>query len=109
MRRAMVNKAPRFQFYEEVRVQTSDPLKSHVNGALGAVVGRTETEDNTSWYYAVDLHQISEGWCFYENELESTGRIFNREDYYDGTSIRVQVDQQGLGKIVGRDEEQPES
>jgi len=91
---------PRFDFYEEVRINTSDADKSHMNGLLAVVVGRTETEDRTSWYYAVDLQSQKKGWCFFERELEPTGRRFRREDFYDGSSIRVRVDEKGHGHIV---------
>jgi len=91
---------PRFAFYEKVRVQTSDPSKAHLNGELGAIVGMTETEDKTSWYYAVDVYSQRHGWCFYEHELEPTGEYARREDFFDGTSVRVRVDERGRGTIV---------
>ncbi len=63
-------------------------------------MGRTETEGGDTWYYAVDVDEEVEGWCFYEHELEATGRQFAREDFYDGSSIRVNVDELGRGKIA---------
>jgi hypothetical protein len=90
----------RFDIYEEVRIQTSDPAKSRFNSELAVIVGRTETEDGTSWYYTVDFLSTKRGWCFYENELESTGRKYRREDFYDGSSVRVRVDEEGRGSIV---------
>jgi hypothetical protein len=90
---------PRFDFYEQVRISTTDVGKTHLNGRCGVVLGRTETERGDSWYYAVDVDEEVEGWCFYEQELEATGRRFAREDFYDGTSIRVHVDEHGRGEI----------
>jgi Immunity protein 31 len=92
--------APCFDYYEEVRIKSLDPEKAHLNGRVGVVLGRTETEDKSSWYYAINLHSEEQGWCFFETELEPTGNKFRREDFYDGTSIRVQVDERGKGRIV---------
>ncbi len=74
---------PRFDFYEEVRILTRDPLKLTLNGELGVVLGRTETDDHQSWYYAIDVASQAKVWCFFETELEPTGRKFKREDYYE--------------------------
>jgi hypothetical protein len=90
---------PLFEFYEQVRISTTDMRKSHLNGKCGVVMGRTVTEEGDSWYYAVDIDGQAEGWCFYEGELEATGRRFTREDFYDGSSVRVTVDKNGRGSI----------
>jgi hypothetical protein len=74
---------PRFDFYEQVRISTADVGKTHLNGRCGVVLGRTETERGDSWYYAVDVDEEVEVWCFYEQELEATGRRFAREDFYE--------------------------
>jgi len=91
---------PRFAYYEKVRVRTTDPAKAHLNGEVGAVLGRTDTQDKTSWYYAVSLYTQQRSWCFFEHELEPTGEHAKREDFYDGTSMRVRVDEHGRGTIV---------
>ena len=90
---------PRFAFYEKVRIRTNDPAKAHLNGEVGAVIGRTETEDRTSWYYAVSLDKQHRVWCFDEHELEPTGEYARREDFFDGTLVKVRVDKQGRGTI----------
>ena len=82
---------PRFDFYEEVRVKKPDAEGSSLCGKIGIVMGRTLTQDNCSWYYAVDLLSSDEGWCFYEHELETTGRKLRREDFYDGSSVQVRA------------------
>ena len=96
----MAPSVPLFDFYDEVRICTQDPAKSHMNTCLAIVVGRTETEDRKSWYYAVDFPLQGHGWCFFEYELEATGRKFTRDDLYDGSSVRVQVDPKGRGRII---------
>ena len=91
---------PRFDYYEDVRIQSQDREKSHMNGRVGVVLGRTQTEDKSSWYYAIDLYGDEQSWCFFEIELESTGNKFRREDFFDGTSTRVHVDERGKGRIA---------
>ncbi len=89
----------RFDFYEQVRISTDDARTRHLNGRNGVVLGRTETTDGYSWYYTVAIDGDPEGWCFFERELEATGRQFKREDFYDGSSIVVKVDETGRGYI----------
>jgi hypothetical protein len=95
---------PKFTFYEKVRVCTSDPKKFHLNGEIGVILGMAETEDENSWYYVLAIRSEKYCRCFYEHELEPTGEYAKREDFYDGTSIRVQVDERGRGSIMKPDE-----
>jgi hypothetical protein len=98
---------PKFDFYERVRVRTSNPTTSHLNGEIGTVIGRTETEDHPDpFYYAVDIDSSTVGWCFFESELESTGEWANPEDYFDGSWVRVRVDQRGRGTVVPPDDQE---
>jgi len=98
---------PRFGFYEKVRVKTSDPAKSHLNGEVGAVLGRTETEEHSDpFLYAVSIDSLGRTWSLFESELEPTGQWVKREDYETGHRVRVRVDEQGRGKIVPYDEEE---
>jgi hypothetical protein len=90
---------PKFAFYEQVRISATEAPKAHLNGRCGVVVGRTETEERDSWYYAVELNGEAEAWCFFERELEATGQRFRRADFYDGSSVRVKVDNDGCGYI----------
>lgn len=77
---------PKFDFYDRVLVQTSDPVKSHLNGEIGTVLGRTETEGHPEpFLYAVDLDSFNHTWCFFEDELEPTGERANPKDYFDGS------------------------
>ena len=90
---------PPFDFYEHARILATQTGNSHLNGRCGIVVGRTRTAAGDSWYYAVDLDGESGVWCFYEQELEATGQRYTREDLYDGSTIRVKVDEQGRGHV----------
>jgi hypothetical protein len=91
----------KFDFFEEVRVRNAEPPQEHLIGYVGVVLGRTATDDESTWYYGVtipvDSQTVS---CFFESQLESTGRKYRREDFYDGTSVRVRVDEHGAGSIV---------
>lgn len=74
---------------------------------IGTVLGRTETEDHPdSFYYAVDIDSCMRGWCFFESELEPTGERANPEDYYDGTWVRVRVDERGRGTVVSPEDQE---
>lgn len=83
-----------------MRVCTSETGKADVNGRLGAVVGFTRTEDGTSWYYSVHIYYDDLGWCFYERELETVGEFARREDFYDGSAVRVRVDENQRGNLM---------
>lgn len=92
---------PKFGFYEIVRVQTRDPAKSHLNGEIGAVRGRTETEEHqVPFLYAVSIYSLGRTWSLFENELESTGEWAQREDHETGDSVRVRVDKKGRGTAI---------
>ncbi len=93
-----------FEFYEQVRISGAKDSKSHLNGRFGVVVGRTETEGSDSWYYAVDVDGEVECWCCFEGELEATGVRFTRSDFYDGSSIGVNVDEKGRGSVDSANE-----
>jgi len=92
---------PKFDFYEKVKVQTSDPLKSHLNGEIGTVLGCTETEEHQiPFLYGVLIDSLGRVWSLFENELEPTGQWGKPEDYKTGYSLRVRVDERGRGTIV---------
>jgi hypothetical protein len=90
---------PRYAFYEKVRVTSQASDKARVNGQMGAVLGRAQTENGT-WYYTVHIYSTVTSWCFFEHELSPTGEQASREEFYDGSSVRVKVDEEGRGSIV---------
>jgi hypothetical protein len=91
--------APRFGFYEKVCVDSQATEKAKVNGLIGAVLGRVQTENGT-WYYTVYIYSTETSWCFFEHELSPTGEQASRADFYDGSSVIVRVDEEGRGSIV---------
>jgi hypothetical protein len=91
--------APRFEFYEKVRVDSQAAEKAKASGAIGAVLGRVRTEDGI-WYYTVYIYSTETSWCFFEHELSPTGEHASRADFCDGSSVRVRVDEEGRGSIV---------
>jgi hypothetical protein len=93
---------PQYEFYEKVRVASQACDKAKVNAQTGAVLGRVQTEDGT-WYYTVYIYSTKTSWCFFEHELSPTGEKASREDFYDGSSVRVTVDEQGRGSIVSEE------
>jgi hypothetical protein len=90
---------PKYAFYEKVRVNSQTSEKAKVNGELGAVLGRVQTE-NGAWYYTVYIYSTETSWCFLEHELLPTGEQAKMEDFYDGSSVRVAVDKEGRGHFI---------
>ena len=90
---------PRFQFYEIVRVASSQPELAEIHGERGAILGMSE-DDQGTFGYAVFIYRDEICWSLTEDELEETGEFSRREEFYDDTSIRVRVDQHGRGWIV---------
>ncbi|MFN0021787.1 MAG: hypothetical protein ACKVP0_26370 [Pirellulaceae bacterium] len=95
----MSEAAPRFAYYEKVRVDSRVSKNECVNGEIGAVLGRVQMENET-WYYAVHIYSTANTWCFFEHELLPTGEQALREDFYDGSFVHVRVDEKGRGYIV---------
>lgn len=96
---------PRFKFYQEAVVRTASKKLAHFDGKIGIILGRTEVEDEDTWYYTVALKDECVTHCFYECDLSATGRQFSREDFYSGESIRVRVDEKGRGRPIATDGE----
>ncbi len=91
--------APKFQFFEIVRVTGDAPDLAEVRGEYGAIVGRADHEDGT-YSYGVFIYREERCWQIEENALEATGQHTDRAALYDGTSIRVRVDKDGRGHLV---------
>lgn len=85
---------PKFSFYERVRIAAGNrtPL-------VGFVMGRCE-DDEHNWHYSVQLEGKTTNTMFRESELESTGEVGSREDFYDGNSLRVRVNDSGEGHFA---------
>ena len=78
----------RFDFYERVRIATTDSAKSIINGESGAVLGKACGEDG-QWTYAVLIYSLGRIWSCWEYELVTTGEFDRRENFETGQSIRV--------------------
>jgi hypothetical protein len=92
---------PKFEFYEVVRVISCTKNKPvRLLGAEGAILGRAQGDDN-AWSYAITFDGEDSNWMFMEADLEPTGRSKRREDFYDGSSVKVVVDPvTGKGRLI---------
>ena len=86
----------KFQFYERVVVLRDAP---EIFGKIGSVLGRAQADDGT-WLYAVFVAGPNEAWDVAESDLESTGIVDKREDFYSGQSVRVRVGKSGRGTMI---------
>ena len=90
-----VSRPAKFQFYERVVVLQDAP---EIFGKIGSVLGRAQAHDGT-WLYAVYVAGPNETWDIAESDLESTGIVDIREDFYSGKSVRVRVSKAGRGTV----------
>lgn len=79
--------AARFDFLENVVVETPPSSQPELCGRVGTVLGRAEAEDGSSWWYAVSIDGRT--WSVAEAALRSMGTFAEREAFYDGTTLRV--------------------
>jgi hypothetical protein len=78
----------RFDWYEQVRVESTEIAKDEINGKLGAILGKAQGEDGR-WTYGVYIYDQGLVWSCTDEELSPTGKFDRRASFYDGTSIRV--------------------
>ena len=90
---------PQFEYYEQVRISSPDENHSQLVGRFGVILGRTQTAEDDCWYYTLTVDGEAECWCFFERQLEATGMFFTRDDFYDGSSIKVRVDEAARGFV----------
>jgi hypothetical protein len=88
--------AGRFNFYERVRVASSDPVKFGIDGQIGAILGKNQSDDGR-WWYGVFIYELGQVWHCSEDELAFTGAFDRRESFYSGEAIRVGRDGEVLG------------
>lgn len=93
----------KFDFYEIVRVNSDDLSHASLNGKLGVVRGMAEDERAEVWIYGVSLYD--EGGLvqrFFEEQIESTGKMAGRDEFVTEDSVRVTTNpDSGEGKIKG--------
>lgn len=91
---------PKFQFYEIVRVLSNSPELAEIHGETGSILGISE-HGEPEYGYGVFIDRDDCVWSVPESNLESTGVIKQRADFYDdNVVIRVQVDADGHGSIA---------
>lgn len=95
----------KFDFYEVVKINTVENNLKKANGKDGVVMGMAQDE-NGEWNYAVRIYfgsfadlEDSDGWSIDEQYLQPTGKFMKREDFYDGSTAKVVVDEKGHGHL----------
>ena len=94
----------KFDFYEKVKIVSSDPNLRKGAGEISAVVGKAEEVGNIS--YAVFVYRDERCWSTQEEDLESIGEFDQHESFFSGERIRARVDETGRGYIVSDEESQ---
>jgi len=81
---------PKYRFYEVVKVATEFKYRE-VAGLQGVILGMSQNGQDM-WGYAVSIDELDETWDILETDLEFTGIIHTRDDYYDKLVMKVLVD-----------------
>lgn len=92
----------KFDFYEVVKVVSNNVRLKKIWSMEVIVSGKAE-EDGV-WSYAVS---IPDGlvWSVDENDIISTGKFVNPEDYKSVDSVRIRVLPDGSGEIIENDDD----
>ena len=95
----------KYNFYEIVKIIGNKKSLENILGKTGVILGMSKNNDGT-WGYAVDVYlndiedkENSEGWDINEHYLQPTGQFMKREDFYDGSTAKVVVDDKGRGHL----------
>jgi hypothetical protein len=75
-----------FDFYMEIRVsRTTETESGGIADVTGVIMGVSEGSIGPSYSVSIDgiWHMVA------ESDLTPTGRVFSRDDFYDGSSIKV--------------------
>ena len=71
----------KFRFYEIVRIIAESPLIQHrLISKEGIVVGMNDPDSSNKRDFAVHINEHMETFVFFEDLLESCGRIGSRQD-----------------------------
>ena len=87
----------KFDFYEIVKVVSTNPELSEINGKIGTITGMAEQDE--LWFYSVSFEDLESGWCADEVDLVSTHRFGKEEDFYTRESVKVLVSPDGKGRF----------
>lgn len=87
----------KFDFYDIVKVSTKKTNLLKINGCLGVVRGKSQSEENPEIFaYAIDILNengtVADGWFIFEEDLQPTGKKANSNEFETGEKIKVQVD-----------------
>jgi hypothetical protein len=98
----------KFDFYEVVEILEPDVMPESLWHTQGIIQGMSHLKGGI-WEYAVlACADDKELWQLEEQFLRSTGKQMSRDDFFDGTSVKVIVDPKtGEGKLskpTGQDE-----
>ncbi len=91
-----------FAYFEKVKVASS-PCHPNYVGREGVVLGIGEDEGN-GYSYAASFSGEDICLSFWEKDLIGTGVILRKEGFYDGDSVKVRVNEEDEGHVVGWDE-----
>ena len=84
-----------FSFYEVVVIESVRPELREIVGKRAVVMGMAE--EAGQWSYSVSLESCGVSWSVRADDIRSTGQFRRREEFYDGSSIRVSKDGELLG------------
>jgi len=95
-----MNREPKFKFYEVVVVVSQNPALRAIAGQTGGILGRS-SQNGEKWQYAVHILDSGKSWSIDEIDVAATGMQVSRDDFYDGSSIKVIVDRStGKGRFA---------
>lgn len=89
----------KFTIYEEVRVNSSEKNFSEINEKLG-VIFSNPNNDLDDEFVTIFIPENEECWTVNKNDLVTTNRFYKHEDFYDGTVLKVRVDDKDRGDIL---------
>jgi hypothetical protein len=82
----------KFDFYEVVEILEPEVMPTRLWHTKGVVMGMSQSE-NGAWEYAISVFEDQrETWQLEEEFLKTTGKRMSREDFYDGSFVRIVVD-----------------
>ncbi|OOE71293.1 Imm31 family immunity protein [Salinivibrio sp. ML290] len=82
-----------YEFFEVVKITSSDSAFAEVKGQEAVILGMTP-DDTGHWFYSVQITDTEEVWSLSENDIESTGKVLKKENFYYGDSVTVRVGHQ---------------
>ena len=96
----------KFNFYEIVKVVSLKATLRKVNGKVGVITGKSQSEEDPAVFaYAVTILSEgglpNDGWFIFEEDLQPTGKKADPKDFLTGESMKVEVDPNtGHGRII---------